>query len=438
MAIPRALTTTQLQPRPKPSPIHGLRWYIVGLLCLASELNYFDRQTLSVLAQTIQDDLHISTVQYADITSWFLVSYTVMYLVSGRIVDAIGARWSFVIFVTGWSAATMLHGLAQTAVQLSLFRFLLGATEAAIIPGGLKAVAEWFPLRERVLAPAIFNGGTSVGGALAAPVVAAIALHWGWRTAFFVAGLLGSFWLVLWLVAYQRPREHPRLGAGELALIESDQAGPPPAARVTLRTLLGMRTVWGCMVVRALTDPFSYFVLFWFPKYLQQERGFDLAAVGKFSWIPFVALAVGNLAGGASPSWLMRCGWTYNRARKTVMLVASCVIPVCCISITQARDIPLVLALISGAVFCHAAWLNIALPAEVLPAHVVGSVSGAAGCLGGLAGIASQQAIGWTVQHVSFTPLFLVGSFLHLTSLGVVMLMVGRLGVLQRVGPVRA
>jgi ACS family hexuronate transporter-like MFS transporter len=421
--------------RPAKSPINGLRWYIVGLLCLASELNYFDRQTLSVLAQTIQDDLHLTTVQYADITSWFLVSYTVMYLVSGRIIDAIGARWSFLIFVTGWSLATMLHGLAQTAAQLSLFRFLLGAMEAAIIPGGMKAVSEWFPLRERILATGIFNGGTSVGGALAAPVVAAIALTWGWRQAFVFAGVLGFIWIAAWLMLYWRPREHDRLGAAELALIESDSPGAGPLAPVSLRQLLRMKTVWGCMLVRAVTDPFSYFVLFWIPKYLQQERGFDLAAIGKLSWIPFVGLALGNLAGGAGPARLMRLGWSYNRSRKTVMAIASGVIPICCLSITQVPSAAVVLGLISVAVFFHAVWLNIALPAEVLPSHVVGTVSGAAGCLGGLMGVIAQQVTGWTVQNVSFTPLFLVGSVLHLTAFAIVCLMVGKLGVLQPVGP---
>jgi len=420
--------------RPTKNPIRGLRWYIVGLLCLASELNYFDRQTLSVLAQTIQNDLHLSTVQYADITSWFLLSYTFMYLVCGRIIDAIGVRWSFLIFVTGWSVATMLHGLAHTAAQLAGFRFLLGAMEAAIIPGGMKAVAEWFPMRERILATGIFNGGTSVGGALAAPVVAGIALTWGWREAFVFAGALGFIWVAAWRLVYWRPREHARLDAAELALIESDQAGAVPARKVSLRQLLGMRTVWGCMLVRAVTDPFTYFILFWIPKYLQQERGFSLADVGKLSWIPFVALAVGNLTGGVAQARLMRLGWSYNRARKTVIGIASMAITFCCLAITQVPGTTVVLGLISVAVFCHAVWLNIAVPAEVLPPHVVGTVSGAAGCLGGVAGIIAQQLTGWTVQNISFTPLFAVGSVLHLTGFAIIGLMVGKLGVVQPVG----
>src|SRR5262245_55429744 len=170
-------------PMPK-RPIRHLRWYIAGLLCLASELNYLDRQTLSVLADTIQRELGMSTVEYSYITTSFLVSYTFMYAVSGRLIDWLGTRRGFLIFVSGWSVANMLHGLANTVRQFAFFRFLLGAAEPANFPGGVKAVSEWFPVRERALAVGIFNAGTALGSALATPVVSLIALTWGWRWAF--------------------------------------------------------------------------------------------------------------------------------------------------------------------------------------------------------------------------------------------------------------
>lgn len=418
----------------KKHPIRGLRWYVVAMLCLAAELNYFDRQALSVLAQTIQDELGMTTVQYANITSWFLISYTVMYAVSGRILDLLGARKSFVVFVCGWSLATVLHGVARSAAQLAMFRFLLGATEAAIIPGGVKAVSEWFPLRERILATGLFNGGTAVGGALAAPIVAWIALTWGWRWAFVFGGGLGFVWVAVWVFLYWRPREHPRISEEELALIESDVGEAAPAKAVPLRRLLGMKAAWGCMLVRMFTDPFSYFFIFWIPKYLQQERGFDLADVGKYSWIPFVAIAVGNICGGFAPGWVMnRTGWDYNRARKTVMFASACIIPLCCVSITQVPGAAVALTLLSVAMFFHASFLTVGIPAEVFPPHVVGTISGVAGCLGGLAGAISQQAIGWTVQNVSFTPIFLVSSIVHLSSFVIVCLLIGKLGVLKSV-----
>lgn len=415
------------------TPIAGLRWYIVALLCVASELNYLDRQTLSVLAQTIQDELHITTIEYGHITSAFLVSYTVMYAISGRLVDGIGARWSFLFFVSGWSAATVLHAFARTATQFSIFRFLLGATEPANFPAGVKAVSEWFPLRERALAVGIFNGGTAVGAAVAAPVVSWIALTWGWRYAFVVTGVLGGLWVLIWALVYRRPQDHPRLSAEERALIERDEPPEEPRSKpVPIGQILRMREAWGCIIARMLTDPISYFFIFWTPKFLQQERGFDLAALGKYSGIPFVALALGNIAGGAIPRLLLARGWSLNRARKSVMLAASCTMPFCCLLVTKAPGSAVALGLISLAMFSHAAWATIALPAEVLPRNIVGTVSGFAGAMGGVAGILTQQAIGWTVQNISFTPVFTVCAFVHLVTFAVVCLLIREIGHVRR------
>src|SRR5258706_5305053 len=192
-------------------PIRHLRWYIAILLCLATELNYLDRQTLSVLADTIQRELNLTTIDYSHITSSFLVSYAVMYAVSGRVIDIVGTRRGFMIFVSAWSLTNMLHGLANTAFQFSVFRFLLGAAEPANFPAGVKAVSEWFPIRERALAVGIFNAGTAMGAALAAPLVSFIALTWGWRAAFVFTGALGFVWVIVWLLFYRLPQDHPML-----------------------------------------------------------------------------------------------------------------------------------------------------------------------------------------------------------------------------------
>ncbi len=421
--------------------IPGLRWYIVIMLCLASELNYLDRQTLSVLAQTIQDELGITTVEYANITSAFLLSYTIMYAVCGRLVDVLGSRWSFMIFVSGWSVANMLHAFARTAAQFSVCRFLLGAAEPASFPGGIRAVTEWFPLKERAMAVGIFNAGTAIGAGLAAPMVSWIALSWGWRYAFIVGGALGLVWVAVWAVVYNTPRKHRWLKAAELAYIEGDQdkskADEPKPKAIAIRTLLSDRRVWGCIAARMLTDPISYFFIFWTPKFLQQERGFDLASVGKYGWIPFVALAFGNLAGGAVPGWLMRRGWSLNRARKSTMFVASCTMPVALLSIITLPSAAAAVGMISVAMFAHAAWANMTLPAEVFPKHVVGSVTGFAGAFGGVAGILTQQAIGWTVQNVSFTPVFVVSALMHLAALALVSWLIGNLGEVSIPGVAR-
>ncbi len=419
----------------KPGKIRGLRWYIVILLALASELNYLDRQALSVLAHTLETELGITTMQYAQITSAFLLSYTVMYAVSGRLVDWLGTRKSFSIFVSGWSVATITHFFAHTPFQFSVCRFLLGATEPANFPAGVKGVAEWFPLKERALAVGIFNAGTAVGSALAAPLVVWITLMWGWRYAFVVTGGLGFIWVIVWLLAYRTPREHPRLSDEEKAyILEGQDENAAETKLVPWREIFRTRAVWGCVAARMLTDPISYFFVFWTPKYLQQAQGFDLADVGKYSWIPFVALALGNIAGGLIPNRLVRHGWSLNSARKGVMFVASCITPLCCAVIATTSIPALAIGMISVAMVAHALWANMTLPAEVLPRGMIGSVTGLAGALGGVMGILSQQAIGWTVQNVSYVPVFAVCAFMPLLALGAVHLLVGRIGQPQPAG----
>lgn len=411
--------------------IRGLRWYVAGLLCLAAGLNYLDRQTLSVLERTIQDDLGFTTVQYSYITSAFLLTYTIMYAVSGRIADALGARRSLLCFVSGWSVASALHALARTTLQFSLLRGLLGATESANFPAGIKAIAEWFPVRERALAIGVFNAGTAVGAALAVPIVSWIAMSWGWRSAFLAGGVLGIVWVVGWGVIYRAPGDHPRLSAAERALIEGEGGGVAKRARPGVARLLGLKPLWACVLARVLTDPVSYFLLFWTPKFLQERRGFDLKELARYGWIPFVAAALGNIAGGAIPRWLIRAGCGLDRSRKGVMLAASCVMPVVCLGLLHVPGPLWAVGFVSAAAFCNGAWANLTLPAELFPAEAVGSVTGFAGALGGVAGILSQLAIGRTVQAVSYRPVFAVCGFLHLAGFIAVCLLAGTLGNLR-------
>ena len=407
---------------------------MTGMLCLSSELNYLDRQTLSVLAETIQKDLHLTTVDYSFITSSFLVSYTIMYAVSGRLVDVMGTRRSLMIFVTGWSITNMLHAFAYTTLRFSLFRFLLGVSEPANFPAGVKAVSEWFPMRERALAVGVFNAGTAIGAAVAAPLVSLVALHLGWRCAFVITGGLGFFWVAIWTLVYRLPQEHPRLGDSERRLILAE-AKPEQSEKslVSIGTLLRMRETWGCIAARVFTDPISYFLIFWMPKYLQQERGFNLSDLGKYAWIPFVSLALGNVAGGAIPRYLTARDWSVNRARKTTMLIISCLNPICYLMVTKVSSPALALSLITMLMFGHAAWGNMTLPAEVFPKRVVGTISGFGGSLGGLAGIITQLMIGWVVQNLSFAPVFAACALLYLVAFGLVHWLVGELGGIRQV-----
>jgi ACS family hexuronate transporter-like MFS transporter len=297
-------------------------------------------------------------------------------------------------------------------------------------------------MRERALAVGIFNSGTALGSALATPIVAAIALAFGWRYAFVATGLAGFVWIAVWLQLYWPPQEHARLSAAERALVleeppqEGGTSAPPVTSDrapdpVSIATLLTMRAAWGCILARLLTDPISYFLAFWTPKYLQDERGFSLADLGRYGWIPFAALALGNIAGGAIPRVLVGRGWTVNRARKSTMLAVSLSMPGLCYFVTAVDQAWMAVALMAAIMFGHAAWANITLPAEVFPKQVVGTVTGLGGAFGALAGAITQLTIGWVVQHVSFTPVFAVCSVMYLVALAAVHLLIGELGVIQ-------
>lgn len=418
-------------------PLTHLRWRIAILLCLASQLNYLDRQTLSVLANTIQKELRFTDADYALVGAVFLWTYAVAYALSGMVVDRLGSRRSFLAFVSGWSVASMLHGLVRSLPGLAFCRGLLGLMEPANFPAGIKAITEWFPLRERALAVGLFNSGTAIGNALAVPVAAFLTIHFGWRSAFVCTGGLGFVWVAAWAWFYRTPQEHPRLGPAERDLILADRATENAAAtrKTSVLEVFRSRAAWGCMLARVLTDPISYFLYFWTPKYLESERGFRLEEVGMYAWIPFAALTVGNLFSGAVPRWLISRGWTLNRARKTTMLFVSIEMLIVCLLVTKAPNATLAVVMLALVMFGHAAWGNITLPAEVFPSHTVGVVTGFGGFLGGAAGGLTQLAIGGVVTSYGYGPVFAVCSIMYLVSLGLVHLLIGELGVIRDLRP---
>ncbi|ANH80867.1 hypothetical protein A8C56_07635 [Niabella ginsenosidivorans] len=410
----------------------NIRWGIGALLFFVSALNYLDRQVLSVLAPSIQKELRLSDMDYSWITSSFLLSYTILYAISGRLVDKWGTRRSLLWFAGGWSVANVLHGFAKTVAQFCGARFLLGAAESGNFPAGVKAAAEWFPLKERALAIGLLNAGSSAGAAVAAPLVSFITLAWGWQSAFVATGIIGFVWVYCWWKYYYTPQTHPRITKKELQYIESDTEPEVSKKKAGIRQLLGMRQSWGCFVARIFIDPCTYFLIFWIPKYLQEEQSMSLNLVGYFAWIPYLALAIGTIAGGIIPRKLISNGWSLNRARKTVMLTASLLIPLCCLALFQSHSLSIALMAITGVMFGHGLWGNITLPAEVFPKSVQGTLTGLGGTLGGCASILTQFAIGWTVQNVSYTPVFIAVGLMYLLTFFGVQLLIGKLGQIIR------
>ena len=306
----------------------GVRWVIIGLICMLTVINYIDRQTLSVLAPTIREAFGMSNVSYARVVTTFLLGYTLSQAISGRLLDRIGTRAGFMLFVGIWTVASMLHSIAGTVVQLAALRFLLGVGEAGNWPGAAKAVAEWFPVRERAFAMAIFNSGSTVGAVIAPPVIAWVALTYGWRKAFFIGAGLSALMMVLWYFFYFTPDRNPRLSASEREYIRAGQGADDAggaAARPWL-SLFGYRQVWAVIAGRFFTDPIWWFLISWLPNYLKSERGFSLQLIGLLAWISFSPTSAPSAA-GRRPAFLIRRGWTVNAARKVVLVASILLVP---------------------------------------------------------------------------------------------------------------
>ena len=393
--------------------IRGLRWYIIALVCTLTVINYLDRQTLSVLAPTIRETFGMSNTSYSRVVTMFLLGYTISQAVSGRILDKIGTRAGFMLFVGIWTIASMLHATARSVYQLGAFRFILGLGEAGNWPGAAKVVAEWFPVRERAFGMAIFNSGASIGAVVAPPLIAWVAINFGWRKAFFIGAGLSMIVMIIWYFFYQTPADHPNLSEEERQHIISDQPAGDAADAETKRkwlSLFGHRQVWAVIAARFFTDPIWWFLIAWLPNYLKAERNFSLALIGLFAWIPFLFADIGNLTGGAVSSLLIKRGWSVDRARKTVLIASAMMIPLGVLMVVRASSDAIVIAGISVIAFGFQSWIvNVhTLPSDCFPRQDVGSVFGIGGTSAGIASILFTLLVGYVVDRFSYTPVFIM------------------------------
>jgi ACS family hexuronate transporter-like MFS transporter len=400
--------------------VPGLRWWIIGLIFLATLINYIDRLTISVLAPVITKDLGLSNTAFGGIVVWFLLAYTISQGVSGKVYDRIGTRRGFTLSITIWSVAAMAHAVARGLISLSVFRFVLGLGEAGNWPGAAKTVAEWFPIRQRAFGMAIFNSGAAIGSIVAPPLIVFLQVTFGWQTTFIVTGTLGFVWLALWLLFYQTPDRHPWLTSEEHQLIregqrtegESDSTSDA-AVSLRWRDLLQHRQVWGIVVARFLADPVWWLYITWLPKYLADARGFSLMKIGLFAWVPYVAADAGSLLGGWLSGFLIGRGWTVDRARKVVIAFAALLMPAGVFA--AFVDNPMVaLALIGVVLFGFQVWINNVqtMPSDFFPARAVASVAGLGGTGAGIGSMIFIFATGWIVDHFSYTPVLVTAGLL--------------------------
>ncbi|MFN0123546.1 MAG: MFS transporter [Blastocatellia bacterium] len=401
---------TPLQPTTQTS--NHTRWFILGLLFLATVINFVDRQTLSILAPTLRSELHLSDADYANVVTAFLAAYTVMYSVSGRLLDRFGVRWGLVACIGWWSLATMLTARATNAFSLAAFRFLLGAGEPGIFPGGVKVCGEWFPRRLRAFAIGFFSSGSAIGALIAPPLIAWITLRYGWRMAFLLPGAIGLIWIPVWLLLYRPNR----------ANVEDQTETIQPSR--SWWQLLRERQVWALVLPRLVSDPVWYLYLFWLPDYLQRVRGLSLKEIGLYGWIPFLFADLGAMGGGAMSDWLIRRGWQPHRARIALLVTVGCIAPLGALVgfLPTAATAIAMTCLIAFLTQCWATNTS-ALTADTFAPAETGTVAGMMGAAGSLGGVLFTQLLGIAIGAFGYSSAFVLGAIMHPIAAALVVLL---------------
>jgi ACS family hexuronate transporter-like MFS transporter len=409
------------------------RWFILALLFLVTTNNYLDRIVFSVLIPIIRDDLHISTEYYGYINAAFQMAYTIGFLFMGKFVDRFGTRIGYAVSIVWWSVAASLHALSRTALQLGFWRGLLGFGESGNFPAAIKAVAEWFPKKDRAFATGIFNAGTNVASMVGPPLFVWMAVLYGWRACFFITASVGFLLALIWWVVYRLPEMHRSVGQGELAYIRSDSDQDSGAPKLGWAAVLKYRETWGFALAKFLTDPVWWFYLYWLPPYLYDVRKFKLLEVGWALPVVYLMADFGSVGGGWLSGFLMRRGWRNSKARKTAMGVCAGLMPIAAMSVLAPSPI-LAIALVSIATAAHQGWsANLfTTTSDVFPKQAVASVAGIGGCFGGLGGVIFSSLLpGYVVSHFGYTPIVLGMGLFHLTALLIVHKLMGRMEMVK-------
>jgi ACS family hexuronate transporter-like MFS transporter len=430
------------------------RWVVCAMLLFAATINYIDRQVIGILKPTLTAEFGWADERiYAGIVFSFTFAYAIGMIIAGRVIDRIGLRLGFMIAIVVWSIAAIGHAFAHrlpdftlpavvidaniglafitltgAAAGFAMMRFLLGLGEAGNFPASIKAVAEWFPKRERALATGIFNSGTNIGALVTPLIVPWITIQWGWEWAFIITGLLGFIWLVWWWLYYRAPENHKTVTAEELAYIRSD---PPEVSTTPVKwtRLLGYRQTWAFAIGKFMTDPIWWLYLFWIPDFLHRRYDLDLKTIGLPLIVIYLLADVGSIGGGWISSRLLKHGWTPNKARKTAMLIcALCVVPI--VLTSQTANLWVSVLLVGLAAAAHQGWsANIfTLTSDMFPKRAVGSVVGIGGMGGAIGGMVLAIVVGEVLHRTgSYQILWFMAGSAYLLALLIIHLLVPRL-----------
>ena len=398
----------------------GLQWRIAILVSAAIAISYLDRQALPVAVKAISKDIPLTNSQFSALQSAFLISYALMYAGGGKLVDVLGTYRGFTVIMLFWSLACASHALATNFLLLATSRFLLGIGEGGGFPAATRAVAEWFPTRERATAMGIINAGTAVGAVIAPPLIAAVLGYTNWRWIFVLTGGLGLLWAAGWQFLYVSPGE----SSGGIEMAANATCGPEleSTAPFPWTHLFRIREAWGLVTAKFLSDAAWFFYLFWLPKYLYDARGFDIKAVGTFAWMPSAAAGVGCLLGGGFSSYLVRRQFSLGTARKVALGLSAVVMP--CVMLIPRVPVSWAIALFCLAYFGQQSWstLVMVLPADLFPQSVVGSVAGLVGFGGAMGGIVFGEIAGYLLDHgFGYGLVFGIAGLLHVVAFFIIL-----------------
>ena len=389
-----------------------MRWRIAILVSAAIAISYLDRQALPVAVKAISRDIPLSNGQFSALQSAFLFAYALMYAGGGKLVDIQGTRRGFTVIMLFWSLACASHALATSFVLLATSRFLLGIGEGGGFPAATRAVAEWFPTKERATAMGIINAGTAVGAVIAPPLIATVLGYTSWRWIFVITGGLGLLWAAWWRLSYVLPT-----GSSEQIDLNTSATPGFVAPSFPWTHLLLIRETWGLVTAKFLSDAAWFFYLFWLPKYLYDARGFDIKAVGTFAWMPSAAAGVGCLLGGGFSSYLVRQHFSLGVARKLALGLSAALMPF--VILVPHVPVSWAIALFCLAYFGQQSWstLVMVLPADLFPQNVVGSVAGLVGFGGAMGGIVFGELAGYLLDRgFGYRVVFGIAGMLHVAA----------------------
>lgn len=418
--------------------IKGLRWTIIGLIGLATVINYIDRSTLAIMWPSISKDLGMTKNDYAIILNVFMTAYAVGQLISGRLFDKVGTRMGYVIAIALWGVSSFMHSFAKGILSFSFFRVTLGLGEAGNWPGAAKSNAEWFPIKERAIAQGMFNAGASIGSVIAPPLIAMLWAAFGWRITFMIVGSFGILWIIPWLLINKAiPSKHPWITKKEQDYIVAGQHQKEAAAQnqkaLSLRQILSFRESWAVLISRLFLEPIWWLFVGWMPLYLADVYGFDVKQIGLFAWFPYVGAAIGSISGGYFSGRMISNGASINKARKTAITIGGVIMFLGLITTILAADTPLkFVVIVAGVLFGFQFVIgNIqTIPSDLFYGKSVGSLAGLGGTVGVFAVIMMNFMVP-VISKISYVPIFIMIAVFVPLGIGSIYLLAKKIGPVQ-------